>query len=104
MHWRRGEGQGANLSKTTSKQMPERQEGQEQASNKPLPEAGQVVDHRDHLLSQWVAPKTELPCKTEKQTLKHHNTLTAEVADGTLTLPQGKGVGQRNQPPAQKSQ
>jgi hypothetical protein len=37
---------------TTSKQTLERQEGQEQVGNKPLPEAGQVVDHRDHLLSQ----------------------------------------------------
>jgi hypothetical protein len=50
--WRKGEEQGANLSRTISKQMPEREEGQEQVGDKPLPEAGQVADHRDHLLNQ----------------------------------------------------
>jgi hypothetical protein len=37
---------------TIRKQTLERQKGREQLSNKPLPEARQVVDHRTHLLSQ----------------------------------------------------
>jgi hypothetical protein len=81
-----------------SKQMLESQEGWEQADHKQLPKARQVVDHRDHLLSQWAALKVKLPWKIEKRTVNHHNTLTAEGADGTLTLPQRKGVGQRNKP------
>jgi hypothetical protein len=72
--------------------------------NKPLSEAGQVVDHRVHLLSQWATPKAKLSHKTEKQTANHHNTLTAEGADGTLNLPQRKGAEQRTKPPAWKSQ
>jgi hypothetical protein len=34
--------------------------------DKPLPEAGQVVYHKNHFLSQWVAPKVKLPSKIEK--------------------------------------
>jgi hypothetical protein len=34
--------------------------------DKPLPEARKIVDHRDHLLIQRAAPKTELLHKTEK--------------------------------------
>jgi hypothetical protein len=41
--------------------------GWQQVGNKPLPEAGQVVDHRANLLSQRAASKTKLPHKTEKQ-------------------------------------
>jgi hypothetical protein len=47
--------------------MLERQEGQEWASDKPLPEAGQVVDHRAHLLSQKAAPKVKLPRKLKNK-------------------------------------
>jgi hypothetical protein len=33
----------------------------------------------------------------EEQTTNHHNTLTVGVAaEGSLTLPQGKGIRQRN--------
>jgi hypothetical protein len=102
-----GRGKELTSAQTISEQMLERQEGQEQVGDKPLPEAGQVADHRDHLLSQWAAPKVKLPHKIEKQTVNCHNTLTVVVvgsADGTLTLAQRKGVGQRNKPPAQKSQ
>jgi hypothetical protein len=60
---------------TISKHMLERHEGQKQVGNKPLPEAGQVVDHKDHLLSQLAAPKVKLLCKIEKQTANHHNML-----------------------------
>jgi hypothetical protein len=39
--------------------------------DKPLPEAGKVVDHRAYLLkaeiSQKAAPKTELPLKLKKK-------------------------------------
>jgi hypothetical protein len=88
---------------TISKQKLERQEGRKKAGNKPFLKAGQIADHRAHILSHR-AHKTELPHKTEKQTANHHNILTAERADGTLTLPQRQGVGQRNKPPAQKFQ
>jgi hypothetical protein len=89
---------------TLSKQTLERQEGQEWAGDKPLPDAAQVVDDSVHLLSQWAAPKAKLPCNTEKQTASCHNTLTAEGTDRTLNLPQRKGVGQRNKPSEWKSQ
>jgi hypothetical protein len=64
-------------------------------SKKPLPKAGQLVDHRADLLSQRAASKTELPCKTEKQSLNCNQTKTVEAAGGTLNLPQRKGAGQR---------
>jgi hypothetical protein len=72
--------------------------------NKPLPEAGKVVDHRAHFLSQRAASKTKLPHRTEKQTENCNKTLIAEGVSGTLNLPQAKGAGQRNKLPAQKSQ
>jgi hypothetical protein len=37
--------------RTLSKQKLERQKSQQQAGDKPLPEAGQVADHKAHLLS-----------------------------------------------------
>jgi hypothetical protein len=46
VHRRKGEGKELISAQTLSKQALERQEGQ---GDKPLPEAGQVVDHRDHL-------------------------------------------------------
>jgi hypothetical protein len=66
---------------------------------KPLPKAGQVVDHRADLLSQRTASKTKLPHKTEKQAANCDKTWAAEGADGTLKMPQRKGAGQRNKPP-----
>jgi hypothetical protein len=72
--------------------------------DKPLPKAGQVVDHRTHLLSQKATSKTKLPHNTEKQTSNCHKTRTAEGADGILNLPQRKGAGQRNKPPVWKFQ
>jgi hypothetical protein len=50
-----------------SKQKLERQKGQQQAGDKPLPEAGQVVDHKAHFLSQWATSKVKWLCKIEKQ-------------------------------------
>jgi hypothetical protein len=35
--------------------------------DKPLPEAGQVADHKNHLLNKWAAPKVNQPHKIEKQ-------------------------------------
>jgi hypothetical protein len=52
VHQRKGEEQGANLSRTISKQTLEREEGQQWMGDKPLPEAGQVVYHKNHFLSQ----------------------------------------------------
>jgi hypothetical protein len=86
--------------------MPEKQKGQEWAGNKMLPKAGQVVDHRAHLLSKWTAPKVKLPHKIEKQgtIITHWQQGRWGEADGTLALPQRKDEGQRNKPPAYKSQ
>jgi hypothetical protein len=47
-----GRGQELISVRTLSKQTLERKKGGEQAGNKPVPEAGQIADHRDHLLSQ----------------------------------------------------
>jgi hypothetical protein len=66
--------------------------------NKSLPEEGQVVNHRAHLLSLCATLKAKLPHKTEKQTVNHHNILTIEGADRALNRPQRKGVEQRNKP------
>jgi hypothetical protein len=51
VHWRKGEEQGANLCRSIKKQMPEKQ-GQQLVGDKPLPEAGQVADHKNHLLNK----------------------------------------------------
>jgi hypothetical protein len=51
-----------------------------------------------------VAPKVKLPHKTEKQTVNHYNTMTAEGADGTLNLFQRKGAWKRKKPLVWKSQ
>jgi hypothetical protein len=56
--------------------------------DKPLPEAGKVVDHRVHLLSQRAASKTEVPHKTEKQTGNLNKTWSAEEAGGTQPAPE----------------
>jgi hypothetical protein len=64
--------------------------------DKPLPEVGQVADHKAHLLSQWATPKVKQFCKIEKQTVTHSNMLRA---GGWVTLPQRKEVRQRNKPP-----
>jgi hypothetical protein len=52
VHWRRGEGKELISMGTFSKQRLERQKGQQRANDKPLPEIGQVVFHKAHLLSQ----------------------------------------------------
>jgi hypothetical protein len=52
VHQRRGEEQGADLHVNFSEQMLERQEGQKRVGNKPLPEIGQVVVQKVHVLSQ----------------------------------------------------
>jgi hypothetical protein len=54
----------------------ERQDGRQQEGDKPLPEVGQVVDHKTHLLRQRATPKIKLLCKIEKETANHHNILT----------------------------
>jgi hypothetical protein len=51
-HQRRGEGQRVDRHRTVSKQMNKRQEGQQWAGDKPLPEVGQVADCRLHILGQ----------------------------------------------------
>jgi hypothetical protein len=61
------------------------------------------VNNRAHLLSQRARSKTELPHKTEKQTVNYNKTWTVEEADGTMNLPQRKGAGQGNKPLAWKS-
>jgi hypothetical protein len=49
------------------------------------------MDHRNYLLSQRAASKTELPCKTEKQTENCNKTWTAEGAGGTQPAPEKGG-------------
>jgi hypothetical protein len=44
----------------------ERQKGQQQMSDKLLPEIGQISVHRAHLLSQGAASKVKEHCKIEK--------------------------------------
>jgi hypothetical protein len=67
VHWRKGEGQEAGLRAELSVNKNRKgSEDWQQVGNKPLPEAGQVVDHKDHPLSQRAVSKTELPHKTEK--------------------------------------
>jgi hypothetical protein len=39
--------------------------------DKTIPEGGNVVDHKIHLLSQREASKTEISCKTEKKKKKN---------------------------------
>jgi hypothetical protein len=56
----------------------------ERAGNKPLPEAGHVVDHRADLVNQRAASKIELSCRTEKQTANCNKTQTAEREGGVL--------------------
>jgi hypothetical protein len=58
--------------------------------NKSLPEAGQVVDHRAHPLSQRTASKTELSIKL-KSKQETNKTLTAEGADETQSAPEKGG-------------
>jgi hypothetical protein len=50
VHLRREEGQGADLHPNFSKQMAGKAE--QHVGDKPLPEIGQVVVHKTHLLSQ----------------------------------------------------
>jgi hypothetical protein len=46
--------------------------------DKPLPETGQVADHKAHLLSQSQIQKFKnSKSKFKKQTANHHNKLTA---------------------------
>jgi hypothetical protein len=49
VHWRKEEDKELISAPTISKQIMERQEGRERVGDKPLPEAGQVADHRAHL-------------------------------------------------------
>jgi homospermidine synthase len=72
--------------------------GWEQADDKLLCKAGQEVDHRDHLLSQWATPKTKLPHKTKKQTANHHNTWTGRGLMEHWTCPWEKGWGKEINP------
>jgi hypothetical protein len=72
-------------------------------SDKPLPTAGQVLDHRAHLLSQRVASKAELPPKTEKQTVNSKQIWTVEGWGGTLNLPQKKKAGKEITPSTELS-
>jgi hypothetical protein len=51
------------------------------------------MDHRADLLSQREHSKTDLPHKTEKQTVNCNKTWAVEGVGGTLNLPQRKGVG-----------
>jgi hypothetical protein len=78
VHWRRGEGKELISVQILSKQSLERQKGRQQVGDKPLPEIGQVVVHKAHLLSQKATSKVNQHCKIEKQSASHHNTLIAE--------------------------
>jgi hypothetical protein len=79
--------------------MLERQEGQQQLGDKPLPEARQVADHKAHLLSQWAAPNVNLLRKIEKQTANHHNMLTVEASWwNTDPTPEEVGQGKETSP------
>jgi hypothetical protein len=51
VNWRRGKRKKLIFVETFSKQRLERQKGQQEASDKPLPEKEQVVVHKAHLLS-----------------------------------------------------
>jgi hypothetical protein len=63
------EGRGRELisMQTFSKQRLERQKGWQRAGDKMLPEIGQVVVHKTHLMSQWATSKVKWCCKIEKQ-------------------------------------
>jgi hypothetical protein len=52
VHWRRRRSKEMLSTGTFSKQRLERQKGPQQAGDKPLPEIGQVMVQKAHLLSQ----------------------------------------------------
>jgi hypothetical protein len=52
VHQRRGRGREEMSLRAYSKQRLERQMGLQRAGDKPLPEIGQIVVHKAHLLSQ----------------------------------------------------
>jgi hypothetical protein len=62
---------------TFSKQRLEMQKGWQWVGDKLLPEIGQIVFHKDHLLSPWATHKVKWCCKIEKQSANQHNMLTA---------------------------
>jgi hypothetical protein len=47
--------------------MTRKAEGPTIGGDKPLPEAGQVIDHKAHLLSRSATPKVKLLCKIENK-------------------------------------
>jgi hypothetical protein len=77
----------------------ERQEGWWRVGDKPLPEIGQVLVYRAHLLSQWATFKVQQYWKTEKQSANLHNMLTER---GQLTdhwqYPRERGWGKETSP------
>jgi hypothetical protein len=82
----------------------ERQKGQQQASDKPLPEIGQVVVHKAH----HPQPVRSIQSQTTLQNWKtiskpSQHTDSSGLADRSLTLPQRKGARQRNKPPVNQN-
>jgi hypothetical protein len=67
--------------------------------DKLLLKIGQVVVQKAHLLSQWATSKVKQPCKIEKQTANHHNTLTAgsQLTDH-WPCPRERGWGKETSP------
>jgi hypothetical protein len=84
---------------TFSKQKLERQKGWQQAGDKLLPEIGQVVVHKAHLLRQWARYKVKQCCKLEKQSSNHHNMLMAgrQLTD-FWPCPRERGQGKETSP------
>jgi hypothetical protein len=59
------------------------------------PEVRQIVDYKDHLLSQRAIPKVKWPCKIEKNSEPSQHADSRGLADGSLTMPQRKKARQR---------
>jgi hypothetical protein len=80
------------------------QKGLQWASDKPLPETGQVAVHKAHLPSQWATPKVKQHCKIEKQSANHHNTLTTGAGWWITHLAPEKGGKAKKQTPSKPTQ
>jgi hypothetical protein len=93
----KGEEQGTYPMWTINKQMARKPGRPRGGSDKPLPEVRQVVDYKAHLLSRWETPKVKGFCKIEKQTVNHHNTLTAGVNWWITDLAPEKGGEPKSQ-------
>jgi hypothetical protein len=66
LHWRSGEGQGADLHANFQKTKTGKR-GQQKVGDKPLFKIRQMEVHKAHLLSQGATSKVKQHCKVEKQ-------------------------------------